>query len=303
MMPMLKLARNIILVFIAGFLVLFFFRLGYGYWVTPNGEPVGTYSGGGFLSQGWKDFAGSVKNYASKRRRVKGGISSMATAPGVGDQKYEKVASVALKTRSFEDDEVRVRSLISKENALIQFEQREGLKGHRLLRLAIGVDPDRFDPFVSAIQTYGELSALTINKSDKTNEYRELKAKRVSLEKTRSALSDLKSREGKISDMIALEKQILDLERQIQALGVNLGDFDSENEFVTVKMLMREVGERALRSVSLLRRSFKAFTWAVEYYAYILFSLACAMIVGFIIVHLGRLGVRLAASLEAGTKP
>lgn len=304
MSPLWKLVRTIVMVFVVGFLALFLFRLGYGYWVTPNGQPIGSYSSRNILNQGWKDFAGSVKNYASKKRRVQGGLASVSgtVGGGVGDQKYEKVASVALKTRAFEDDEARVRSLISKENALIQFEQREGLKGRRLLRLAIGVDPKKFDPFVASIQTYGELSALTINKSDKTNEYRELKAKRVSLEKTRSALSDLKSREGKISEMITLEKQMLDLERQIQALGVNLGDFDSENEFVTVKMLMREVGEKALRSVSLLKRSFTAFVWAVETYCYIWFALACAMIAGFIGAHLVRLGARLVKSLESGLK-
>ncbi len=302
MSPVLLLARKIVFVFVVGFLLLFFVRLGYGYWVTPNGVPIGEFSGGNVLSQSWMDFASGVKNYASKKRSRKTSVVVQRGAPGLGDQKYEKVASVALKSLHFDEDEARARALIAKEDALIQFEQRDGLKGHRVLRLAVGVDPKRFDPFVDAIQTFGELSALTINKSDKTNEYRELQAKRVSLEKTRTALSELKNKEGKIADMIALENQILSLEQQIQGLGVSLGDFDSENEFVTVKMLMREVGERAVRSISLLRRSFTSFYWTTWVYASLWFGLACAMIAGFIGAHLLRLGARLIKSVEASAK-
>ena len=52
----------------------------------------------------------------------------------------------------------------------------------------IGVDPAAFEAFVKKIQTFGELTLLTINKYHKTNEYRDLQAKRQALEMTREAL-------------------------------------------------------------------------------------------------------------------
>ena len=42
----------------------------------------------------------------------------------------------------------------------------------------------------------------------------------------------LKEFDAELADLIALETRILDLETQIQNLGVSVGEFDSEFEFV-----------------------------------------------------------------------
>lgn len=293
---MLAIVRNVIIIFVIGFIVLFLLRLGYGYWQLPNGE----IQSQDFVPQNFRgswDFAAGVKNYASKKYKRR----SVSPAPpsGGADQKYEKVANVGLKTRAFDDDEKRVRELIKTNSALIQFEQRRGLEGRRVLQLAIGVDPERFDDFVDKIQTYGKLTALTVNKSDKTNEYRELIAKRSALEKTREALTALKQREGQIKSMIELEQQILSLEQQIQGLGVNLGDFDSENEFVTVKVLLAEAGKAVIRNISIVQRMLVAFVWTAKYYTFTWLGFAAALISALVAVHLGRLAYRLAAAMDS----
>ncbi|MFA9473909.1 MAG: DUF4349 domain-containing protein [Filomicrobium sp.] len=98
-----------------------------------------------------------------------------------------------------------MRRLIGENDALTQHEQRQGLNGYRTLQLAIGVATNLFDAFVEKVQAFGELTRLTINKSEKTNECRDLQAKRRALEKTRTALIDLKQRDGEIRAMIGLE--------------------------------------------------------------------------------------------------
>lgn len=116
------------------------------------------------------------------------------------DQKYEKVGSVVSKTRAFEEDEKAVRELTNKYSALIQFEKSSGLPGSRRVELAIGVPPKRFEPMVGELRKIGELSSIQIDKIDQTNEFKELKAKRASLEKTRDALVNLKSKPGRIEE-------------------------------------------------------------------------------------------------------
>ena len=297
---MLNTIRNFVLVFVLGFVVLFLLRLGYGYWQYPEGEVLhGTVLRQAVDNANW-GFASGVRNYASKKIAKSVVPARAAQAPGGLDQKYEKVANIGLSSKEFEEDEKRARALIEEKKGLIQYEERTGLEGHRLLRLAIGVDPSLFDSFVDEVQKLGKLTELTINKSDKTNEYRELNAKRVSLEKARTALTELKQREGKIPDMVALEKQILDLEQQIQALGVNLGDFDTENEFVTVKLLLAEFGKAAVRNISFVSRVFKAFVWTVQYYVLLWVGLAAAAVFGLIGVHLLRLVGRFMKDAEAG---
>ena len=284
-----KTIRTTIILFVTGFLLVFFLRLGYGYLQSPDGVQIQSGRVGGTISQGW-DFAAGLKNYASKKIGVLSMHSSgqSATPATTTDQKYEKVANIGLYTDKFDDDETRVRTLIKKSSALIQFEQRQGLKGRRLLRLAIGVNPAQFDEFVDEIQTYGKLTELTINKSDKTNEYRQLQAKRVSLEKARASLTELKQREGEIRDMIELERRILESEQEIQKLGVSLGDFDAENEFVTVKILLAEK-KAAIRNVSFARRILVAFVFTAKYYTFLWLGLAAAIIAALAGVQLLRI--------------
>jgi len=102
-----------------------------------------------------------------------------------------------------------------------------------------------------------------VNKIDKTNEYRALLAQQVSLQKSRDNLISLKSRDADLAALIALEGQILNLETQIQNLGVSVGEFDSEFEFVTIKLTMVETKPDALRNLSLLYRAKVALEWSV----------------------------------------
>lgn len=271
------------IVFVLGFLALFAARFAYSYVKQPIRPP---HSGGmlqTFSSGGWT-FAKGLRNYASTK--VKFQPAQVGAAFRSVDQKYEKVANVGLRTLEFEDDEKKLRSLIKDNSALIQFEQRQGLKRSRSLRLAIGVNPQKFDPFVAEVQTIGKLYELTINKSDKTNEYRDLQAKRKSLETSRKALMDLKRREGDIGAMVELEKQILNLEQSIQALGVSLGDFDVENEFVTVKVLLAETRRQIVRNISMWKRLLTTFAWTAQAYALLWLVLAAAAFTGLVVAFL-----------------
>lgn len=291
--------RAALFIFAAGFLALFLLRFAYGYLTLGDTPPFILKDQTGY-SGGW-EFAKGVKNYASLKRKISAVAAPAAGAAAGGDQKYEKIANIGLKSAEFEKEEERIRQLIGEKDALIQFEQRQGLKGHRSLRLAIGIDPRFFDAFVEKVQTFGELTRLTIDKADKTNEYRDLQAKRRALEKTREALAALKNRDGEMRAMIELEQQILSLEQQIQGLGVSLGDFDSENEFVTVKLLLAEAKVVTASVHPLIVLGFETFAWVLFYYPLIWLGIAACAVSVFIGVHLLRLAGKLFAAAEART--
>ena len=109
------------------------------------------------------------------------------------------------------------------------------------------------------------VKATEITKVDKTNEYRQLNAKKASIEKTLQSLNDLKSKGGQIADFVALNDKILEIEEKAQELGVELGNFDSENEFCTVKFSMYE-GETQSK-ISFIHRVKVALEWTIEYYS------------------------------------
>jgi hypothetical protein len=255
--------RTPLVLLAAAMVALFLLRLAYGY-AYPYGDQE---SPGGFA----REFSFSRKNYASEKKAALGGGLAAPV-----DQKYEKIGSLSATTSEFERDERRLRELVPRHKALLQFEQSAGLAGRRHLDVAIGVPPAAFDVMVRDLRQIGKLEAIRIDKSDKTNEYRELQAKRLSLEKTRDALLKLRAAgNGRMEELMQLENRLLEIENEIQGTGVKLGDFDTENEFCTVKFSLTE---GAVRSISLATRIKVALEWMLQYGAMLVFVAAMGLL-------------------------
>lgn len=258
------------------FCLMFLLRLGYSY-SSRVAAPVNYTDGSsGSFFDNQSDLR---KNYATES---KGGESTTSAAgmPGSAAQKYEKTASLQARTDDFPDDEKRLREISRNFNAIIQFEQRSGNPGHRDLHLMIGVRPESFDSFYVVVQAIGRIYANTVTKVDKTTEFRELNAKKASLEKALASLTELKNRAGSISDLVGLHDKILEIERQMQELGVELGNFSAENEFCTVRFSLHE--RAATRTISFLGRAFDAFVWTAQYYLLALLGLALVLVVAWL---------------------
>ena len=255
-----KRLRKVIFWLLIIFLILFIFRLIYGYTNTFDNTPNQT--------QFFESISNTKRNYASKQYKVKSNTTNQS--PVKVDQKYEKIAEINTKSSEFDKEEKQSRNEINKFNALIQFEQKSGNKGYRKLNLVIGVPPENFDSLYNQLIKIGTVQAKQITKKDKTNEYKELNAKKSSLEKIRTSLIDLKSKGGKIEEYMDLENRILEIEQQLQGLGVSLGDFDDENEFCTVQFSLLEGKEI---KIGLMQRIKVALEWTVIIYLRIMATL------------------------------
>ncbi len=161
-------------------------------------------------------------------------------AQQVVDQKYERVADVSLRSRAFDADAAKIRSIASAASAVVQSENAYGLPGSRTLFLQLGVVPAAFDTTAEKLKGVGKLLSVTVTKTDRTGDFRALEAKRLSLEKTRDGLKALRTGGAALSDLIALETKILEIEGQIQELGVSLGDFSESKSFCTIKVGLSE---------------------------------------------------------------
>jgi len=257
------------------FIVLFLFRLLYGYLAT----------GTGIAYEDNRDFFSSVdnlrKNYASEKIMFNGN-NVQQRAEAASAQKYEKTAMVKSKTSGFEKDQADTRAATRRFDGVIQYEQSLGNKGNRELHLLIGITPALFDSFYAVIRDIGTLKATEITKVDKTNDYRKLNAKKASLEKTLASLEELKSKSGQISDYVTLHDKILEIETQLQELGVELGDFNTENEFCTVKFSLYEGAVE--KKIGLLPRIKVALEWTIKYYAVFVGSLLVLSLLVFILL-------------------
>src|SRR5262249_30004162 len=251
----------------AGFLALFVARLGYGY-IYPSSERSRFEQ---YQAEGL-EFEFSKKNYASEKLMAPAQNGQQAYSV---DQKYEKVASLSSRTEAFDQDQAQIRALTDQHHALVEYEQAAGLKGGRRHELGIGIVPAEFDNAVQEFGRIGKLSSIRVDKADRTREYRDLRAKQATLEKTRESLMSLKGRGGRVDELINLEERLLDIEGQIQSVGVSLGEFSQENEFCTIKLALQEFVPSS-NHISLLQRIRVAFRWTVIYYLALLAILLVA---------------------------
>lgn len=264
-----KIVRSLAFIFI----VMFVFRLIYGY-VNTNDR-----NNSDMLT--FQDQSISMrKNYASEKF-IKG-IDISTQMQIASNQKYEKTATIQSKTSEFEKDEKKIRALTKSKKAIIQYEQNSGNKGNRSLQLSIGVIPAEFDSFYMEAKKIGTLKWNEITKVDKTNEYRELNARKISLEKSLNSLNELKSRTGQIDDLISLNEKILDTEEKLQGLGVELGNYDTENEFCTVKFSLKEGFTE--KSISFSHRIKVALEWTIKYYAILMTGLSFLALAAFLFI-------------------
>jgi len=266
------------------FVALFLFRLLYGYYGATTYED-GYAEGSNYFD----NITNLRKNYASEKLLGQAGNSGNTGNTGgqvpadfSATQKYEKTATVRSKTEHFEEDEALIRKKTESFNGSIQYEQSLGKKGNRELHLSIGVKPAAFDSFYRVVQGIGELRSTVISKVDKTNEYRQLNAKKASLEKTLGSLNELKNKGGAISDFVQLHDKILEVETQLQELGVDLGNYNTENEFCTLRFSLFEGA--AKREASLFQRVKTALEWTIRYYALSIFTLAGVLVCAFLLL-------------------
>jgi hypothetical protein len=265
------------------FILMFLFRLSYGYLAYESGNS------GNIGYDFFNNVSNLRKNYASEKMAFKqmkyeskGLDNIQQNADYASGQKYEKIATVKSKTSNYDSDEEAIRKVVKSFDAIIQYEQNSGSTGQRELQLMLGVTPDKFDAFYLAIQKIGSVKSKVVTKTDKTNEYRQLNAQKLSLEKTLASLNELKGRPGAVADFIGLHDKILEIESRLQELGVDLGNFDSENEFCTVRFSLYE--GTAERKIGFPTRMKVALEWTIKYYCVLMAGLFAAALVSFIIL-------------------
>jgi len=268
---------------LSGFLLLFGFRMLYSY--TSNSRETDE----GIISDFFERANTGRRNYASEKTRSTtsqksdaGGQVSDAPAKTGGGIKYEKTATIKSRSKTFADDEKKLRGGIDRFEGIIQFEENTGRTGDRELHLLIGVAPEKFDSCFAALKTIGNVRTADVTKVDKTSEYKNLNARRASLEKTRESLIEFKRQNGRIEEFMSLQNRILEIEEELQSLGVQLGDFAEENEFCTIRFSLVEGSGPA--PISLLHRLKVCFEWTAQYYLVCIGCVLLAVASGFFLL-------------------
>jgi hypothetical protein len=183
---------------------------------------------------------------------------------------FEKSAHLALSTASFHDDEALIRSTLTSYQAIVFNERQSGVAPGRQLMLDVGVGPENFDALLDHLQHIGQLQSVSVQQRDRTNEFRRLYAQRQSLKKHQDALLKLRSTKNpSLDDTLKLEQRILDIEKDLQNVNVQFGDFLGKDSFYHIYVGVGEYqpGSQLDPAFRLPRRIAHAGAWALSWWA------------------------------------
>jgi hypothetical protein len=182
---------------------------------------------------------------------------------------YEKTAQISAGSTAFADDEARIRKALADHQAVVFSEKATGISPERSLALGISVRPDKFDALLHALTEIGQVGAITVQQHDRTTEFRRLHAQRQSLKKYQEAILKLRASDKlTVEEALKLEQKIQEIEKELQTLGVQLGDLlgkePSYNLFVTLQEY--QPGSRYDRGFTFTRRLGSGLYWAAGWW-------------------------------------
>ncbi|MEO9532521.1 MAG: DUF4349 domain-containing protein [Crocinitomicaceae bacterium] len=111
-----------------------------------------------------------------------------------------------------------------------------------------------------------------------------MNVRKASLEKTHQSLLEFKEKGGKIDEYVNLENRILEIEVELQNLGVNLGDFDESNEFCTVKFALTETKKAKENTISFYHRCKVALQWAIAWFLWFVSATFFTLLLAYIVI-------------------
>jgi hypothetical protein len=182
---------------------------------------------------------------------------------------FVKHAQLAAGSAAFDEDERAIRSALAAQQAMIFNEKTSGIEPQRRLALEIGVAPERFDVLVEALRQIAHLESVTVEQRDRTADFRRLHAERETRKLYLTSLLKLRDAgKASIDDSLKLEHKIQEVEKEVQALGVQLGDLLGKESYYNLSITLTEFqpGSRFDNTYSFPRRLVNGFTWAVAWW-------------------------------------
>jgi hypothetical protein len=190
---------------------------------------------------------------------------------------FEKTAQLALGSESFDQDESAIRRALTAHHAVAFNEKRSGIEPGRRLVLEISVPTEQFESLVNELQAIGQLQSITVQKRDRTGEFRRLHAQRQSLKQYLASVLKLRGgKAGSIEDELKLEQKIQDIEKELQSLSVQMGDFLGKESLYHIAVALTEYqpGGRFDRTYAVPQRVAHAFVWALGWWLAIVVAVA-----------------------------
>jgi anti-sigma factor RsiW len=163
-------------------------------------------------------------------------------APVQANRKLIRNATVELEIISFDDAVEKITALASEERGYVATTNSEKQANGKLRgNVVVKVLPENLDRLLQKIRGLGELKNQTLGTEDITKAYFDTDARLKNARVMEQRLIDmLKTKTGKVSDLLQVEKELGRVREQIEKIQGELKFWDSQMQFATVTISLSE---------------------------------------------------------------
>lgn len=178
---------------------------------------------------------------------MEAGAASASARVAASSLRVEKVGSMTLRVsaRNFQSDLSKLTSLVALDGGFVGSSRVDtGTKSSKSFStgtIVLQVPQGNFTKLVTQVSHVGNATSIVTSALDVTGQYVDLKARIAALEVSRSQYLKIMTRTTSISDILAVQSQLNNLQSQIEVMQAQLGLLTSATTYgsLTVSMIER----------------------------------------------------------------
>jgi anti-sigma factor RsiW len=162
--------------------------------------------------------------------------------PELANRKLIRNATVELEIVSFDDAVQKITAFANEERGyVVTTSSNKQANGKLRGQVVVKVLPENLDRFLQKVRGLGELKNQTLGTEDMTKAYFDTDARLKNAHVMEQRLIDmLKTKTGKVSDLLQLEKELGRVREDIEKMQGQLKYWDSQVQFATVTISLAE---------------------------------------------------------------
>jgi len=171
-----------------------------------------------------------------------GAFASVATAAPADTRKLIRNAQLDLQVKSYQSTLDQVSALTKAAGGYVDTSSSQrGGNGKLQGTVVVKILPENLDAFLLKLRDLGEVQNQSVSTDDVTKEYFDTQARLVNSQKMELQLQELLKREnGKVSDLLAVERELGRVRGDIEQMQGQLKLYDFQVQYATVTMNIAE---------------------------------------------------------------
>ena len=170
-------------------------------------------------------------------------ITNENTIGDIGTRKLIKEANISIETKEYDEFISNLEKEIKIFGGYIQKSEISGSGDYRnrYAEIVVRIPADRLDGFTNQVSALGNILSKTENVQDVTMDYVDIESRIKALKTQQESLLELMKKSGSLSDILAIQKELTEVQYQLESYESKLRTYDNLIAYGTVTMHIYEV--------------------------------------------------------------